>query len=131
MKRIVKLTESDLLRLVKKVISEQYFDGQQNIDTTQTNGEQETSSSSLDSFKSEVSAIESEMDNLLSQLTSENTPIDKKRFLRQLQGKLYQLPQKYLDDPNVSREDYNEIMSYFPNILDNSIRSFAQKLKQS
>ena len=77
MKKTIKLTESDLIRLVKRVISEQ-FDGE-------IKGPQNNVDSGYEELKSRLNSYKNEMDEFLDELKSSGTKIDGQRFLKQIQ----------------------------------------------
>jgi molybdopterin-biosynthesis enzyme MoeA-like protein len=69
MKKIVRLTESDLARIVKRVMNEQFHS---EIDTTPKSGENE--------LKQKLESLKSEMETLLDTLKSSGTEMDAQRF---------------------------------------------------
>ena len=88
MKKTIKLTESDLIRLVKRVISEQ-FDGEIKGPQNNFDGEIKSPQNNVDSgyeeLKSRLNSYKNEMDEFLDELKSSGTKIDGQRFLKQIQ----------------------------------------------
>ena len=62
MKKVIRLSESDLVRLVKRLINEQFHS---EIDTTPKSGENE--------LKQKLESLKSEMETLLNTLKSSGT----------------------------------------------------------
>ena len=114
MKKVIRLTESDLVRLVHRIIKEQ-FDGE--IESPQDNinsGEEE--------LKSRLSIYKNKMDRFLDELKSSGTEIDGKRFLKQIQR---QSDQIYWDIDEKSDVNING----FGKLQDDLFRYFRDKLK--
>ena len=114
MKNVIRLTESDLVRLVHRIIKEQ-FDGE--IESPQDNinsGEEE--------LKSRLSIYKNKMDRFLDELKSSGTEIDGKRFLKQIQR---QSDQIYWDIDEKSDVNING----FGKLQDDLFRYFRDKLK--
>lgn len=114
MKKVIRLTESDLVRLVHRIIKEQ-FDGE--IESPQDNinsGEEE--------LKSRLNIYKNKMDRFLDELKSSGTEIDGKRFLKQIQR---QSDQIYWDIDEKSDVNING----FGKLQDDLFRYFRAKLK--
>ena len=114
MKKVIRLTESDLVRLVHRIIKEQ-FDGE--IESPQDNinsGEEE--------LKSRLNIYKNKMDRFLDELKSSGTEIDGKRFLKQIQR---QSDQIYWDIDEKSDVNING----FGKLQDDLFRYFRDKLK--
>jgi hypothetical protein len=114
MKKVIRLTESDLARLVNRIIKEQ-FDGE--IESPQDNinsGEEE--------LKSRLSIYKNKMDRFLDELKSSGMEIDGKRFLKQIQR---QSDQIYWDIDEKSDVNING----FGKLQDDLFRYFRAKLK--
>jgi len=62
-------------------------------------------------FEDDMNQVKSKMENLLEKLKSENVPIDKKRFMKQLQREIDAIFWKYYDDDSLSVKDNSEFMS--------------------
>ena len=75
MKKVIRLTESDLVRLVKRVVSEQYSMDQEQLPINKIANEVITK---MDDYKSE-------MENFLDQLKSEGD-VDKRRFMSRIKN---------------------------------------------
>jgi len=110
MKRIIKLTESDLTRIVKRVIKEEYHE---NIETT-----------SDDDLRSKLDSYKSEMENFLRELKSSGTEIDKHRFLKQVQKETDQMYWDVYDNSDSEPEGFVELQM-------DLIKHFRQKLNES
>ena len=108
MKRIIRLTERDLSRIVKQVIREQY--------NKETSGDED--------WKSKLKSYESKMDNFLSQLKDSGVTIDKKRFLKQIQKETDQMYWDVYDNSDSEPEGFVELQ------LD-LMKRFRQKLNES
>ena len=82
----MRLTESDLIRLVKRVISEQ-FDSEIKSDTKPSivGNPQNNVNSGYEELKSRLNSYKNKMDMFLDELKSSGTEIDGKRFLKQIQ----------------------------------------------
>jgi hypothetical protein len=74
-RKVIRLTESDLVRLVKRVISEQYFMDQEEFPKNTIANEVITK---MDDYKSE-------MENFLDKLKSEGD-VDKRRFMSRIKN---------------------------------------------
>ena len=114
MKKVIRLSESDLVRLVHRIIKEQ-FDGE--IESPQDNinsGEEE--------LKSRLNIYKNKMDRFLDELKSSGTEIDGKRFLKQIQR---QSDQIYWDIDEKSDVNING----FGKLQDDLFRYFRAKLK--
>ena len=110
MKRIIKLTESDLTRIVKRVIKEEYHE---NIETT-----------SDDDLRSKLDSYKSEMENFLRELKSSGTEIDKHRFLKQVQKETDQMYWDVYDNSDSEPEGFVELQM-------DLIKHFRKKLNES
>jgi hypothetical protein len=86
MKKVIRLTDSDLIRLVKRVISEQ-FDSEIKSDTKPSivGNPQNNVNSGYEELKSRLNSYKNKMDKFLDELKSSGTEIDGKRFLKQIQ----------------------------------------------
>jgi len=110
MKKIVRLTESDLIQIVKRVIKEQYHE---NIETP-----------SDDDLRSKLDSYKSEMENFLRELKSLGTKIDKHRFLKQVQKETDQMYWDVYDNSDSEPEGFVELQM-------DLINHFKQKLNES
>jgi hypothetical protein len=109
-KKVIRLTESDLVRLVKRVIKEQYHE---NIETT-----------SDDDLRSKLDSYKSEMENFLRELKSSGTEIDKHRFLKQVQKETDQMYWDVYDNSDSEPEGFVELQM-------DLIKHFRKKLNES
>jgi hypothetical protein len=110
MKKIIRLTESDLARIVKRVIKEEYHE---NIETT-----------SDDDLRSKLDSYKSEMENFLRELKSSGTEIDKHRFLKQVQKETDQMYWDVYDNSDSEPEGFVELQM-------DLIKHFRKKLNES
>ena len=110
MKRIVRLTESDLTRIVKRVIKEQYHE---NIETP-----------SDDDLRSKLDSYKKKMENFLRELKSSGTEIDKHRFLKQVQKETDQMYWDVYDNSDSEPEGFVELQM-------DLIKHFRKKLNES
>ena len=107
MKKIIRLTESDLARIVKRVIKEEYHE---NIETT-----------SDDDLRSKLDSYKRKMENFLRELKSSGTEIDKHRFLKQVQKETDQMYWDVYDNSDSEPEGFVELQM-------DLIKHFRQKL---
>ena len=114
MKKIIRLTESDLTRLVKRVISEQ-FDGE--IKSPQNNV-----NSGYEELKSRLNSYKNKMDKFLDELKSSGTGVDGKRFLKQIQQQSDQIFWDIDEKSDVNVNGFGELQ-------DELFRYFRSKLK--
>ena len=110
MKKVIRLSESDLVRLVKRVINEQFHS---EIDTTQKSGENE--------LKQKLESLKSEMEKLLDTLKSSGTEMDSQRFLKQVRNKSNEI---YFDIYDKS----DSPVKGFAEMQQNLLRHFRNKL---
>jgi hypothetical protein len=110
MKKIIRLTESDLARIVKRVIKEQYHE---NIETP-----------SDDDLRSKLDSYKRKMENFLRELKSSGTEIDKHRFLKQVQKETDQMYWDVYDNSDSEPEGFVELQM-------DLIKHFGQKLNES
>ena len=110
MKKIIRLTESDLARIVKRVIKEEYHE---NIETT-----------SDDDLRSKLDSYKRKMENFLRELKSSGTEIDKHRFLKQVQKETDQMYWDVYDNSDSEPEGFVELQM-------DLIKHFRKKLNES
>jgi hypothetical protein len=91
MKKVVRLTESDLNRLVKRVIREQYNDEEELKATMTSNKIENISNPSDDELKRRFELYKNKMDKFLDELKSSGTEIDGQRFLTQVRNQTDQI----------------------------------------
>jgi hypothetical protein len=115
MKKVMRLTESDLVRLVNRIVGEQ-FDGE--IESPQDNG-----NSGYEELKSRLESYKNKMDRFLDELKSSGTEIDGRRFLKQIQRQSNQI---FFDVDENSEVNING----FGELQDNLLKYFRNKLKQ-
>ena len=91
MKKVVRLTEFDLNRLVKRVIREQYNDEEELKATMTSNKIENISNPSDDELKRRFELYKNKMDKFLDELKSSGTEIDGQRFLTQVRNQTDQI----------------------------------------
>jgi uncharacterized phage infection (PIP) family protein YhgE len=114
MKKILRLTESDLVRLVNRVINEQ-FDGEMN-------SPQDNVDSGYEELKSRLERYKNKMDRFLDKLKSSGEQIDGRRFLKQIQRQSDQIFFDIDEKSNVNINGFGELQ-------DNLFKYFRSKLK--
>ena len=90
-KKDVRLTESDLNRLVKRIIREQYNDEEELKATMDSNKIENISNPSDDELKRRFDLYKNKMDKFLDELKSSGTKIDGQRFLTQVRNQTDQI----------------------------------------
>ena len=98
-KKVVRLTESDLNRLVKRIIREQYNDEEELKATMASNKIENISNPSDDELKRRFELYKNKMDKFLDELKSSGTEIDGQRFLTQVRNQTNQI---YFDVDEIS-----------------------------
>jgi len=98
-KKVVRLTESDLNRLVKRIIREQYNDEEELKATIASNKIENISNPSDDELKRRFELYKNKMDKFLDELKSSGTEIDGQRFLTQVRNQTNQI---YFDVDEIS-----------------------------
>lgn len=111
MKKIVRLTESDLSRIVRRVIRE-------------NNDHKNIESSDNEDWKLKLKSYESKMDDFLRQLKDSGTEIDKLRFLKKVQKETDQMYWDVYDNSDSEPEGFAELQL-------NLMKRFRQKLNES
>jgi len=129
MKKVIRLTERDLTRIVKRVIKEQYH---QNIETPSDDDlrskldsyKRKMETPSDDDMRSKFDSYKRKMENFLRKLKSSGTEIDKQRFLKQVQKETDQMFWDVYDNSDSKIEVFSELQ------LD-LIKHFRKKLNES
>ena len=90
MKKVIRLTESDLVRLVNRIVKEQFAgEIKSPQDKEQFDGEiespQDNANSGYEELKSRLERYKNKMDIFLDELKSSGEGIDGRRFLKQIQ----------------------------------------------
>jgi hypothetical protein len=120
MKKIIKLTESELIKVVKRIINEQHFD------------EFMTSSSVsnvVQNLEREMGDYKNKMDGFLSDLKSSGD-IDWNRFLKQVRNQTSEIFHKY-DDESLSREDSLNLFNTFSQLQSNLLNHYKGQYRNS
>ena len=115
MKKILRLTESDLVRLVNKVINEQ-FDGEMN-------SPQDNVNSGYEELKSRLERYKNKMDIFLDELKSSGEGIDGRRFLKQIQRQSDQIFYDIDENSDANINGFGELQIEL-------LKYFRSKLKQ-
>jgi len=126
MKRIVRLTESDLARIVKRVIREQNNDSMiSKSDKKIVRQPKFYDESQVDkTLKSRFDSLRKKMEKFLEELKSSGTEIDKKRFLKDIDKEARQIYWEMEDNSDT------EVEGFTPLLL-NLINHFRKKLDES
>lgn len=119
MKKVIRLTESDLIRLIKRVIDEQYNET-----------EFEPSVDYVSELKTKMDNYKNKMDRFLEDLKSQGN-IDKKRFLIQVRNQTNQILNQYDENENIGREDSLSIYKSFIQQQMDMLNYFKSKLRDS
>lgn len=98
-KKVVRLTESDLNRLVKRIIREQYNDEEELKATMASNKIENILNPSDDELKRRFDLYKNKMDKFLDELKSSGTEINGQRFLTQVRNQTNQI---YFDVDEIS-----------------------------
>jgi len=121
MKKVVRLTESELINVVKRIIKEQYF------------GELTSSSSSgsnvVQNFENEMNNYRNKMDSFLSELKSSGT-VDWNRFLKQVRNQTNDIFNKH-DVDDLTREDSLNLFKTFSRLQLDFLNHFKVQYKNS
>ena len=120
-KKVVRLTESDLNRLVKRVIREQYNDEEELKATMASNKIENISNPSDDELKRRFDLYKNKMDKFLDELKSSGTEIDGQRFLTQVRNQTDKIFWNLDDTLNLSLRVFSQlqldILKHFRNKL--------------
>ena len=122
MKKVIRLTESDLTRLVKRIIREQYNDEEEFNTTMYSNKIENISNPSDDELKRRFDLYRNKMDRFLDELKSSGTGVDGKRFLKQIQQQSDQIFWDIDEKSDVNVNGFGELQ-------DELFRYFRSKLK--
>jgi hypothetical protein len=121
MKKVIRLTESDLTRLVKRIIREQYNDEEEFNTTMYSNKIENISNPSDDELKRRFDLYRNKMDGFLDELKSSGTEIDGQRFLTQVRNqtnKIYWDVDETSDSPPKRFSEFQlELLEHFRNKL--------------
>lgn len=113
MKKVIRLSESDLVRLVKRVINEQFHS---EIDTTQKSGE--------DELEQRLESLKSEMEGLLNTLKSSGTEVNAQRFLKQVRNQSNEIYFDIYDKSDSAPQGFAQmqqnLLKHFRNELESS-----------
>jgi len=113
MKKVVRLSEEDLVRLVKKIVKEQ-FHGEMETSGNETSGK--------DLLNSKLNSYKNKMEKYLDGLKSSGQEIDKLRFLKQIRNQTNQMFHNMFDNSDYTGEGFAELQM-------DLINHFREKLK--
>ena len=93
MKKVIRLTESDLMRIVKRVLNEQFNGEIQKPESksTEQDLDRDYNKSSDDELKTRFESYKNKMDGFLDELKSSGSEIDGTRFLKQVRNQTDQI----------------------------------------
>jgi len=123
MGKIIRLTESELIKVVKRIISEQYFDD------IETSSEESSGSNVVQNLEREMGDYKNKMDGFLSDLKSSGD-IDWNRLLKQVRNQTSEIFHKY-DDESLSREDSLNLFNTFSNLQSNLLNHYKKQYRNS
>ncbi|MEY4573580.1 MAG: hypothetical protein RLZ10_2871 [Bacteroidota bacterium] len=123
MGKIIRLTESELIKVVKRIISEQYFDD------IETSSEESSGSNVVQNLEREMGDYKNKMDGFLSDLKSSGD-IDWNRLLKQVRNQTSEIFHKY-DDESLSREDSLNLFNTFSNLQSNLLNHYKGQYRNS
>lgn len=117
MKKVVRLTESDLTRMIKRIIEEQ-FDGE--MQASGFDGEMRASGKEV--LKSKIDSYKNKMENYLNELKSSGQEIDKLRFLKQIRNQTNQMFHDMFDNSDYTGEGFAELQMDLINYFREKLR---------
>jgi hypothetical protein len=123
MKKIIRLTESELIKVVKRIINEQHFD------EFMTSSETSSVSNVVQNLEREMGDYKNKMDGFLSDLKSSGD-IDWNRFLKQVRNQTSEIFHKY-DDESLSREDSLNLFNTFSQLQSNLLNHYKGQYRNS
>ena len=123
MKKIIRLTESELIKVVKRIINEQHFD------EFMTSSETSSGSNVVQNLEREMGDYKNKMDGFLSDLKSSGD-IDWNRFLKQVRNKTSEIFHKY-DDESLSREESLNLFNTFSQLQSNLLNHYKGQYRNS
>jgi hypothetical protein len=93
MKKVIRLTESDLMRIVKRVLNEQFNGEIQKPESksTEQDLDRDYNKSSDDELRTRFESYKNKMDGFLDELKSSGSEIDGTRFLKQVRNQTDQI----------------------------------------
>ncbi len=120
---IIRLTESELIKVVKRIINEQHFD------EFMTSSETSSVSNVVQNLEREMGDYKNKMDGFLSDLKSSGD-IDWNRFLKQVRSQTSEIFHKY-DDESLSREDSLNLFNTFSQLQSNLLNHYKGQYRNS
>jgi len=123
MGKIIRLTESELIKVVKRIINEQHFD------EFMTSSETSSGSNVVQNLEREMGDYKNKMDGFLSDLKSSGD-IDWNRLLKQVRNQTSEIFHKY-DDESLSREDSLNLFNTFSNLQSNLLNHYKKQYRNS
>jgi hypothetical protein len=117
MKKNIRLTEDDLINIVKRVLNEQF---------NKEFSTQDSNESGDDELNSKMESYKNKMDNFLDKLKSSGDKIDGARFLKQVRNQTDQLFFELFEKSNSTHSP----LTSFAQLQLELIRHFRHKLKE-
>ena len=114
MKKVIRLTESDLVRLVNRVVKEQF--------DSEMESPQDNVNSGYEELKSRLERYRNKMDRFLDGLKSSGEQIDGRRFLKQIQRQSDQIFYDIDEKSDVNIDGFGELQ-------DELFKYFRSKIK--
>ena len=128
MKKTIRLTEDDLINIVKRVLNEQFNGEIQEPESksTEQDLDREYNKSGDDELNSRMESYKNKMDNFLDKLKSSGDKIDGARFLKQVRNQTDQLFFELFEKSNSTHTP----LTSFAQLQLELIRHFRHKLKE-
>ncbi len=125
MKKVIRLTESDLMRIVKRVLNEQFNGEIQKPESksTEQDLDRDYNKSSDDELRTRFESYKNKMDGFLDELKSSGSEIDGTRFLKQVRNQTDQIYWE-LDDKS------EKPLTSFSQLQLGLLKHFRHKLKE-
>jgi len=125
MKKTIRLTEDDLINIVKRVLNEQFNGEIQEPESksTEQDLDREYNKSSDDELRTRLESYKNKMDGFLDELKSSGSEIDVARFLKQVRNQTDQIYRE-LDEKS------EKALTSFARLQFDLLKHFRHKLKE-
>jgi hypothetical protein len=125
MKKTIRLTEDDLINIVKRVLNEQFNGEIQEPESksTEQDLDREYNKSSDDELRTRLESYKNKMDGFLDELKSSGSEIDGTRFLKQVRNQTDQIYRE-LDEKS------EKPLTSFAQLQLDLLKHFRHKLKE-
>jgi hypothetical protein len=125
MKKTIRLTEDDLINIVKRVLNEQFNGEIQEPESksTEQDLDREYNKSSDDELRTRLESYKNKMDGFLDELKSSGSEIDGTRFLKQVRNQTDQIYRE-LDEKS------EKALTSFAQLQLDLLKHFRHKLKE-